>query len=267
MGFAEEIQSARSTAKADTPQASAEAAPTDVEIMNTGLPTGSDPVDPAAKVEPVMNAPQAKIKIGNQEFQSMDEAVEYAQTLELARAQDAAYIEGMKAATPPVTAAEAKQKELEELVEEKFFEDPKTALKMFKEGITKQIFDDYQKIITQQEQAKTQQQNLTTLWNNFYQSNADLSESKDVVEFLRQKHWNEIKDLPQDKALGMLAETARKQLKITKEATLPRKELPDGPAITAGASGDATITTSAPEVEKSLDFIAQLNKIRKRNQL
>ena len=269
MGFADEIKAARHAEPAGTPPADkvTQDAP---EGMNTGLPPGSDPLE----VQPEQVAPEAqpapkaeaKIKIGTQEFNSMEDAVEYAKQLDLARAQDQAYIEGMKAAKPQeVAPAQAKQKALEEEVEEMFFEDPKAAIKKLSDGIKKQIFDAYNQSIQETETAKQREAQVKGIWDGFYGANTDLSESKDIVEFLRVKNWDKIKDIPQDKALNFLADEARKQLKISKQATLPRTELPGGPARVAGVSGESTQSSSAPVEAKELDFIQQLNKLRKKS--
>lgn len=282
--FADEVAQARRMPEAPeaVPEAPAEEpAADDVPPFpkdgDPALPAGAAPVDPKAKeaeeaakaaaeaAKPPVEEAKPKIKIGDKEFDTVEQAVEYAKELEQARREDQAFIDGVKTAKGKEAEAEKPpQKTIDEIVEEKIFEDPKAAIKELREAIKKEMWDEYSQMTAQEKAVAQQKAESERMWNDFYTGNPELSESKEVVNFLVQKNWDKLKDLPHQKALDQVAEMARTQLKITKEATLPKKELQSGPVTTAGVSSTATTQQKSTDGEEKLSFTDQLKKLRTR---
>jgi hypothetical protein len=292
-GFAEELRAANTrtapttqlaqaaaasaAAPTETPQEAA-AAPAaemtglkDGQVIELGLPVGSSPVDPSAvaNVEPVKAVAKVddspKIRIAGKEFANMQEAIKYAEELELAKREDDAFKEGFKTAKGSEKKAdEPPPKTYVEEAEELLFENPKKALEILKEGVRKEIFDTYDKMTADQQAAQTKQQQLNQIWEHFYTENADLAEAKEYVDYVLQRNWETLGGKPISESLPILAEQARKGLKITKQSASPAKELPSKPAVTAGASSSSTGAQVQATPKKDMDFVSQLNTLRKR---
>lgn len=295
MSFAEEVASSR-RAPSMPPPAAPEAAPTpaaqvenkselpaapatkvefsveDMDFNTTApaLPAGTAPVVPEAKVA-VPEAPAEKtpvIRIGGMEFKSIEEAVKYADELAIAKQQEEAYLQGFQKAKADSEPPKAPEKTIDEIIEEKLFENPKTAIAEIRKVIKEEIFSDYNKMMADQ-QAKAQQEAASEkLWGDFYKSNAELSDpdTRDYIQnHLLNKHWDRLKDLPLDKSLPELADLARKALRIKREDALPSRELPSSPAIVPGASGNATSMATVATSQKELDFVSQVNTLRRRS--
>lgn len=247
--------------------------------FNDGLPAGIAPVDPkaaeaakAAEAKPaaaaapaapaVEAAAKAPIKIGGQEFQTIDEAVDYARKLEAASLADKAYIEGLKDGKPE--ADKPKVKTAAEIFAEKVFEDPLKAAQDFQEATKAEIRAEYNQSLQTQAQIKAVGEARKEAWDTFYRENTDLSEpaTRDILEnYLLKKLTDDGKLKPTDKP-EKLAELARAHLKIVKEAAKPVTELPAGPVTTAGASGEATSAATTAETAEPVDFVSQMNNFR-----
>lgn len=227
-----------------------------VETIVTPEPTQSAPVE--ASQPPVIEAKkEAKVKIGGQEFESIEAALKYANDLELAVLQQDAFQAGKAEATKP--AAEPTLDPLKQKIKQiadGIFEDPEKAIEEVLKEATERVT---QKIQAEQKQAETTKQ----LWNTFYDANADLVENHETVQYVLEKNWAVLEKMKAPQALEMLAEKTRSLLGSYKEQRLPSKELPSTPAVTAGASGNATTPPKAAP-KTALDFIAQVNKHRKR---
>jgi hypothetical protein len=197
---------------------------------------------------------KAKIKIGSQTFETEEEAFAYAEEQERLLLQKEAFEQGRES----VSTKEEKPKDPDffEEVENSFYENPKEALRKVYQ---KAIQDAEKKIETK----RVEEESRRKTWEKFYSDNQDLVERKEVVDFILQKNWQEIGELPETKALKILADRTRSFLGSTKETTLPTKELQPGPAVTTGSSGSSTATSQAKS-PTPLDFISQLNKHRNR---
>lgn len=275
--FAQEL----AAAKAAPNMTPSEATPAAAEAASA-LPAGNSPIDPAAVVDmnaglnpaPAVEAapdpvaapaaPAAvetpkttKIRIGTQEFNSHEEAIQYAQELELAVLQQDAFNAGKQAAAPVATETTPKRT-IEDDIQEQLFENPKEALLKYKEHIMKNIKEEIKADAVREAQ-------INSLWQEFYSENADLANSPKVVQMIVNESWSEIKDLPLAKSKRIIADRARKELSSYRQAAMPAEELPSKPAVVAGASGSPSApATSSDKPKTALDFISQVNKHRKR---
>lgn len=272
--FAQEVkQSSRQPMPA--PKESAEAAPTKeaaapvTDEHPLAMPTGVAPVEgPVVVVESKTRPPEEKpappIKIAGKEFTSIDEAIAYAEQLEIASREEKAFQDGYQKATETTKEPEPAKKTYVEEAEAKLFEDPKAAIEILREGIRAEIFKAYDTMTAQQVAQQEAVARREQTWSEFYKTNTDLADAKEYVEFVTKKHWETLANKPADKALSEIAELARKGLKLTREASLPKEELHSKGAKMAGASGDSTTVQVEATHQKNLDFIAQLASLRKR---
>lgn len=271
MSFLEEAKQVLSKKGAPPVPSAEEPTLTSGDEMLNSMPTGTAPLNGDVKVaEPTKpvpaseEKPSAPIKIAGKEFASIDEAIKYAEQLELAQIEEKAFQEGYQKANEASKPGEPAPKSYVEEAEEVLFEDPKKAIEILRKGIQDDIWSAYNKMTKEQQAAAQQQSSREATWSDFYKSNTDLGESREYVDFILQKNWDKLKDMQADKALEQLADMARKGLRINKEAALPSKELQNKPAIMAGAGANATSSSNDATPEKPMDFIAQLAKLRKR---
>lgn len=271
-GFAEEVKQSQSTRSEapppELPAGNPEPGAAEAALFNSQAgeaPKSEAPgaqASPSAEVasaEPAVETP--KIKIGLKSFNSVDEAVAYAQELELAKAQDEAFRQGVEAGKPKPEAVV--EKSIDERIEEKLFENPKQAIKELRESIVAEVKAAYQQDKEQEIRAVAAKAAQEKTWTEFYASNNDLAGYEELVQghFL-QKYWGEVGHIPLNEGLARLADKVRADLKISKEKSLPGRELPSGGAVMASGSG--VTPAAAPAEDKPIDFMSQMAKLRKR---
>lgn len=262
MSFAEEVRTASAErSKHEMPPPTSEPAKPEMLDPTAELqqpaPVVAAPIEPAKPAEPAAPA-KMRVRIGAKEFDNTEDALVYAQELELQNAQNEGYqraVETLKPKDAPVVA-----KPIAEEISEIIFEDPKQAIIKLTELIDSTVNKKADEI--RADEARKSQ--LNTVWNDFYQSNPELQAHDAFVQHLLQNvHWKELAFIPSSQAMLKLAEIARRELKIVRDATLPETTLPAGRAIVAPTSQTAT-PAAAPIVEEPVDFVSQVNNIRKR---
>jgi hypothetical protein len=217
----------------------------------SATPTPTPPAEPATPAK-------MRVRIGAKEFDNTEDALAYAQELELQNAQNEGYqraVETLKPKDAPVVT-----KPIADEISEIIFEDPKQAIIKLTELIDSTVNKKADEI--RADEARKAQ--LNNVWNDFYQSNPELQAHDAFVQHLLQNvHWKELAYIPSSQAMSKLAEIAKRELKIVRESTLPETTLPAGRAIVAPTSQTAT-PAPVPIVEEPVDFVSQVNNIRKR---
>lgn len=215
---------------------------------------------PEGKVpEPMANKEPAKIRIGTQEFDSLEDATKYANELELALVAQESYNRGKEEAQPK--APQEPVKTIEDEIEEELFVDPKKALAKYKESIMKEIKKELLNEKTAEQKAQAHAENVRKTWEGFYEKNSDLSRSRDLVEFVLNKN-PELLDQEASKALEQLAAKTRSYIQSARETQLPTQEL-QSKSVLAPQGGSPTTTTKPIAKETAIDFIAQVRKLNK----
>jgi len=176
------------------------------------------------------------IYLGNKKFSNVDELAEYTMKLEQSR----------QAAPEQQEPEQVQGKKVSELL----FEDPEKALEIHEQKILKRI--------KEEEAARNSE---VAFWNKFYSDNKDLSDERDVVDFVLNKNWGDLRTMHPDKAGEKLADYTRKALMRFKKTSSEKQELPSGKAKTGPVN-----TQSAPKIEQKqdapIDFVSQLKKIQ-----
>lgn len=215
---------------------------------------------PEGKVpEPPQDKAPAKIRIGTQEFDSLEEATKYANELELALVAHESFNKGKESAQPK--APQEPVKTIEDEIEEELFVDPKKALAKYKESILKEIKKELQQEKTAEQKAREQAETVRKTWEGFYEKNSDLSKHRDLVEFVLNKN-PELLDQEASKALEQLAAKTRSYIQSARETQLPTQELQSKVVVTP-QGGSPTTTTKPISKETAIDFISQVRKLNR----
>ena len=235
------------------------------EVFNTGLEPSKEPVladttkdGKAPAVDPEA-APAAKIRIGGQDFNSMEDAIKYANDLELSVREQEAFNAGKESAKPKVEAAP--EPEIEDLLEEELFVNPKEALKKYKQHILKEMQKETAKEKSAEQKARDAEATRQKTWNDFYSKNTDLAKNQEFVNFVLSKN-PELLAMNAEKALEVLANKTREYISSVRDTQLPTQELQSKPVI-APKGGSPSTATKPQTTEKAIDFISQLRKLNK----
>jgi len=261
MGFAEEFAQSK-VAPTETPKETP-ATVTPEEHFNQGMPEPKHgdvhpEIAAAAVIKPedaVTPPPkEGKIRIGSEVFDSQEEALAYAQELQVTVATKDAFEMGKQSATPKTTTEE---KDAFDEIEAELFEKPKEALKklynLAKTDARSEIRQEDAQLNARKE-----------MWADFYATNQDLVENQELVGYVLDKNLGEIGKLPTEKALKILADKTRSLLVSKKVTALPSRELPSAKTVTTSATGVATATV-AEKKATPMDFISQLMNDRRRS--
>lgn len=258
MGIADNLAASQEARKEGAPQ------PGETQTdFNEGLPQEPPQaaqvgdIAPPAKEEPP--APAQKFKIGDKEFASVEEAMEFAQKLDSkAREREAFELgqESVKQAQAPEV-PEVPKPSIEEIIQDELFDNPKEALKKYKEHIINEV----KSTIKQESTQETQQKQL---WDGFYEENPELVEHKELVEYTLERNWSELEAMEAKKGLQELASRTKSTIeRIVKTMNPSAEVLPSGSAKVAGASNQAT-TKSQESSPKRVAFADQVRMLNKR---
>lgn len=178
----------------------------------------------------------APIYLGAKKFETVDELARYTSELEQQKNQ---------VSYQPVV-----QQSQEKPISELLFENPEKALELHEQRVIQKL---------KAEENKKQQE--IDLWNRFYSNNKDLSEEREVVEFVLGKNWESLRHLHPDQAMEKLAEHSRGALARFRKAPEKNQELPSGQAK-AGPTSARTVPTISEKKAEPVDFVSQLRKIQ-----
>lgn len=213
---------------------------------------------------------EAKIRIGDKEFATYDEAIRYAET-SLAKAdgiREAAEKFARPTEAPPAIPAKDPMDDFFKEVEDQIFVDPAQAMRKIYakavEDTKKLVFDEYKQTKAKEQEEANRQAAWTKTWDDFFVDNKDLSEARELVNYVTETNWGKISDKPLKEALKFVADETRRIGRINREAALPQKTLQQAAAIMAPSTGDLALPTAEATPKTAVDFIAQLNKHRRR---
>lgn len=200
----------------------------------------------AEEVVSEVEEPKTLIKIGGKEFTSQREAIAYAEELERENEVTKAYNMGIRE-TLAAQAPAATEAPVEDNFEEKFYSDPKAAIKDAEERATQKAVS-----YIQAEQRKEK------LWSDFLSEYPDL-DRKDAERILAE-NFNTIGKMTDTKAaMKALATQTRAEYQRMAERLKPRSELPQNrgtQAVSTGSGGSSGVTRPQKE-EKVLSMSEQ----------
>ena len=244
------------------------------EMRSGGLPSGAAPIvqeeneTPAAEQEPAVEASAPNeaapaepvkpadedevIRIGDQEFKSAAEAIKYAERLENERLVSQAYNMGIKetlAATQPQEAPPV----VEDNFEERFYADPKAALKEMKEQASKEAL-----VMIKAEQ---QRENL---WNSFLNEYPDI-ERRDAERILAENMDTLRRLTDVEKGKQLLATKVRAEYQRIADKFKPKVQLANTSGRIASSSSAPIGVTPKGQAEKPLTLAQQMKSLKKRS--
>lgn len=207
----------------------------------------------AAPVEPVKPADEEEvIRIGDQEFKSAAEAIKYAERLENERLVAQAYNMGIKetlAATQPQEVPPV----VEDNFEERFYADPKAALKEIKEQASKEALAMIK--------AEQQRENL---WNSFLNEYPDI-ERRDAERILAENMDTLGRLTDVEKGKQLLATKVRAEYQRIADKFKPKVQLANTSGRIASSSSAPSGVTPKSQTEKPLTLAQQMKSLKKRS--
>lgn len=265
MGLADEMAQAQSgqAPEVSTPQVPVPQAPlVDTSAIQQIMQADADQANSQEPVAQAAPAPEATIRIGDKEFASQAEAIEYAKQLQVERDKDQAFLEGYKQGQPIQETEQPKGPDFFEQVGEEIWENPAEALKKVHEKAKQEALVNYE---ATQKAAKEQEAAWAKLWqaDPMFASNKAL-----ITDYLVPQHLGEIGNMAFDKAFPVLVEKLRGDLNHIQKSLRTQTELPNGSAITTPATGNTVPQATNNKVEtEAMDMISIVNRNRKRGRL
>lgn len=192
------------------------------------------------------------IRIGDQIFTSEKEAFAYAAKLEQDRLLAEAHSAGIREALEATRAAQApaQTEEPEDDFEQRFYANPKEALK----AVQAQARDEAVNLIRQEQQREK-------LWADFLTENPDIRR-KDAERVLNE-NWETIGRLTDyDKAKKILAQRVRAEYEEIASYAKPRTTLASKPQAVSPSGGAPRGVTPKGKEEKVLSFSEQLRQAK-----
>jgi hypothetical protein len=232
-------------------------------VSEEALPAGSAPLEelaveaaPAVVTEEIVAekvAEKKKIKIAGREFDSQDEAYQYAEELDRERMIAEARNEGLREAIHAVG------KKDEPVVEEnnefdEFYTNPQGYMAKVKEQAKSEI--------RQELDAHSAEE---AAWREFCDINPDLADSRPEVIRIMKENWDVLgKMRDREKAIKYLAAKTRNYFDKIVEMRMPRKELPNSGGQVVSPSGSLTRSvTQQKKPDAPLTLAQQMKSLRK----
>lgn len=242
----------------------------DTAILNFNLTqTLSETVADETKAPPDIPAPKVetakKIVIAGKEFNTVEEAVAFAEFEAQEAAKQAAYAKGVIDSTKPKEEPKPVETKRIKKIADKLFENPDEAMEDLESYVTELVDKKIAGFDQEKTQAQIQAETRQKTWDSFYKQNADLAEYTEEVQLVLDKNWDSIKDLKTDAGLAKIAELSRAHIQSQKEKYLPKTTLSSKPAVTASASSKSTTATNNPATKKDDSFLGQVRTLDKRN--
>lgn len=223
-------------------------------------PVEEPPVIPAPRQEKKM-----AIKIGGKTFDNEQDALNYANDLELSRIQEEAYQQGQKSTTP----APEKPVEIKKIkkIADKLFEDPEAAMQELEDYILEMADKRVENRESKKSEETLRAEQIKKDTDEFYKNNADLADWQDEVNVVVQRNWAALSKLPKEQIMVEAAKLSRDYVASVKEKALPRQSLPSKTAVTSQGTQRTTTATSQPATEKKVSFASQVRSTNRRTVL
>ncbi len=250
------------------PEAPAQVDP-DVEMFSQHIK--AEPIEtpaqaaPAAEIPPVIPPPKEvkKVKIKDKEFDSVEEAMAFAEAELIEAEKKEAYARGVTDSTKPKEEVKPAEKKKILKIAEKLFENPEEAFEELEAHFAEMADKRHEARDSQKSAEQVRQEKIKQETDNFYKNNADLADWQDEVNLVVQKNWNTLSKLAPEKIASETARMARDYVASVKVKALPKQELPSKTAQSASASNPTT-TTAAQTTDKKVSFASQVRSTNKR---
>jgi len=235
-----------------------------VETMETAPEAEAQPQEEVVEAAPETQSPAEapKFRIGDREFSTQAEALNYADSLQ--READA-YQQGVRdmlARQPQAQPSVTPQAQPEPTINaEELYTNPQEFLKKYGQGIKEQALAEVQ----QREILKSQSDQI---WNEFTARHANLAEYRQEVEAFVAANQADVRALIASKgrpaSYDFIATKLKAQFSRYAEAVKPKRELPNTLATGPTPTQNSSDVTPEKPGKKPLSFSDQIRSIRKR---
>lgn len=230
-----------------------------VETREAGAPPSVDNPPPAPK-----------FKIGDREFATEKEAIEFAQshvsTLETEKQVTDAYRQGIRDAmtqAPPVAPGVTPPPPVivPELDATKLYENPQAFLSDFAKKIKTETVNEFQ-------QQQNVQQESNRIWNEFSGRHPQLADFRNEIEGFVAQNQTDVRSIiavkGKDAAYDYIATKVKSRFNSYAEALKPKRELPNKTETTPPSDRETPPVTPPKDKKNPSSFAEQLRSIRKR---
>ncbi len=230
---------------------------------NEELPVGADPVkakeEVVAELAAEVEAPAAEteaetlITIGDREFKSQAEAIKYAESLERDKFAAEAYNQGIRETLALTQKPETPREE--ENFDEKFYMNPKEALRQVKEQAKQEALA----VVDARDAEKA-------AWREFTTTYPELADSEKEVRRILQENWDVLgKITDRERAMKILATKTKAYFQDISDRMKPKTELSNrGGQVVSPRGSSATVVTPAKKDERVLTLAEQMRSLKGR---
>lgn len=240
-GVPEAVEEENATAPEETAEAAASSA---------------DEPSNSTKKEPLSTE---KYRIGDKYFETQDQALAYAQSLEREKEIADAYRQGMKEALyQPQTAAENVTPPQDDLNTEELYTNPKEFLNKFASKIKTETRAEL-------DSKEAQKQQSDQIWREFVERHPGLADFRGEVESFVSSSVNDVRAIiatrGRSSAYDWVATKIKSRFEAYANAVKPKRELPNGSQAASPSSKASGVTPKEPP-KKLLSFADQIRTIR-----
>jgi hypothetical protein len=226
---------------------------------------GAPEVQPDVVIPPPKEEPKkVPIKIKGKTFESVEEAMAYAEAELNEVEKDKAYLKGKEDALKPAEPVKPAEKKKILKIAEKLFENPDEAMEELEAHFAEMADRRAEAREAVKTEAQIKAEATAKAVEDFYKANADLAEWQDEVNMVVERNNAYLKTLPQDKIAAEAARLSREYVASVKEKALPRQTLPSKPAITPAGGFKSNTATNKPATENKVSFAQQVRSTNKR---
>lgn len=227
------------------------------ETVEEEVVQNEPPVIPPPKEEK-----KTKVKMNGKEFESVEEAMDYAAKLEIELEKQEAYRKGQESTKTPAEAKPSEKKKILKIAE-KIFENPDQAFEELEAFFEEKLAKGMETRENEKTAAQIKADKIKEDTDNFYKNNADLADWQDEVNLVVQKNWTALSKLSAEQVMIETARMSREYVASVKEKALPKQVLPSK-TVVSPQGGNKTTTTSKPATEKKLTFADQVRSTNRR---
>lgn len=236
------------------------------ESLKHGDSIGGEPEAPAAIVIPPPKEEPKKvpIKIKGKTFETVEEAMAFAESEFNEAEKKEAYAKGLTDSLKTVEPVKPAEKKKILKIAEKLFENPDEAMEELEAHFAEMADKRAEAREAKKSEAQLKIEAQTKAVDEFYKTNADLVDWQDEVNMVVDRNAAYFKTLPSDQLASEAARLAREYVASVKEKALPRTTLSSKPAVTPSGGVKSASTTTKPATQKEVSFAQQVRSTNRR---
>ncbi len=213
---------------------------------------------------PKPDVKKTPVKIGNKTFDTVEEAMAFAENEFNEAEKSKAYVKGKEDALKPAEVVKPAEKKKILKIAEKLFENPDEAFEELEAHFAEMADKRAEARDNQKSEVQLKADQIKKDVDNFYKENSDLADWQDEVNLVCTKNNAYLMGLPKDKIASEAARLSREYVESVKERALPRQTLPSKAVVTPSGGAKSTTATNIPATQKSISFAQQVRSTNRR---